>query len=129
MTSFYTERMSPYNLHYLWVGLYGDQFPVGVIFSVPVQNKLGALATSSKMGTVSFPGVKRQGRGLNYSPNNGLDCTRIESRWRAIFSLPIQTRIVASCTMCTGSFPGFKPPRRGADHTLHLAPSLKREYN
>ena len=56
MTSFYTERMSPYNLHYLWVELYVDHLPVGVKFSVTVQNNLGALATSSKMGTGSFPG-------------------------------------------------------------------------
>jgi hypothetical protein len=31
----------------------------------------------------------------------------------------------ASCTMCTGSFPGGKRPGRGADHPPPLAPRLR----
>ena len=49
----------------------------------------------------------------------GLDGPVIESRWGARFSAPVQTgpgAHPASCTMGTGSFPGVKRPRRGADH-------------
>ena len=41
----------------------------------------------------------------------GLDGPRIESRWGARFSAPVQTgpgSHPASCTMGTGSFPGAK---------------------
>jgi hypothetical protein len=41
----------------------------------------------------------------------GLDDPGIESRWGARFSAPVQTGSEtnpASCTMCTGSFPGGK---------------------
>jgi hypothetical protein len=33
------------------------------------------------------------------------------------------------CIGCRVSFPGMKQPRRGADHPLHLAPRLKKEYS
>ena len=49
----------------------------------------------------------------------GLDGPGIESRWGARFSAPVQTgpgAHPASCTMGTGSVPGVKRPRRGADH-------------
>ena len=49
----------------------------------------------------------------------GLDGLRIESRWGARFSAPVQTgpgAYPASCTMGTESFPGVKRPGRGADH-------------
>ena len=49
----------------------------------------------------------------------GLDGPRIESRWGAIFSAPVQTgpgAHPASCTVGTGSFPGVKRPGCGADH-------------
>jgi hypothetical protein len=34
----------------------------------------------------------------------------------------------ASYTMVTRSFPGVKPPGRGAGHPLHLAPRLRKEF-
>ena len=49
----------------------------------------------------------------------GLDRLGIESRWGARFSALVKTgagAYPASCTMGTGSFPGVKRPRRGADH-------------
>ena len=49
----------------------------------------------------------------------GLDGPRIESRWEARFSAPVQTGPGAhpsSCTMGTGSFPGVKRPEHGVDH-------------
>ena len=37
-------------------------------FSATVQTGPGAHSASYKMGTGSFPGVKRSGRGVNYPP-------------------------------------------------------------
>ena len=48
----------------------------------------------------------------------GLDGPRIESRWEARFSAPVQTcpgAHPASCTMGTGSFPEVKRPGRDGD--------------
>ena len=53
----------------------------------------------------------------------GLDSPRIESRWGARFSAPVQTgpgAHPASCTMGTGSFPGVK---RGQDVNLTPHPT------
>ena len=47
----------------LRAGQSGDRIPVGESFSAPVQTVPGAHATSCKMGTGSFPGVK-YGRGV-----------------------------------------------------------------
>jgi len=49
----------------------------------------------------------------------------------ARFSAPVQTgpgAHSASYTMGTGSFPGVKRPRLGADHPTLLAPKLRKEY-
>jgi hypothetical protein len=49
----------------------------------------------------------------------GLDGPGIESRCEVRFSAPVQTgpgAHSASYIMDTGSFPGVKPPERGADH-------------
>jgi len=49
----------------------------------------------------------------------GLDGPGIESRWRATFFTPVQTRPGAhpfSCTMGTGSFSGVKRLGLGFDH-------------
>jgi hypothetical protein len=49
----------------------------------------------------------------------GLDGLRIESRWGARFSVPIQTGPGAHATsyiVGTRSFPGLKRPGRGVDH-------------
>ena len=60
----------------------------------------------------------------------GLDGPGIESRWGARFFTPVQSgpgAHPASCTMGTGSFPGVKRPRRGADHPpLSKCRALKR---
>jgi len=42
---------------------------LGARFSTPVQTGLGAHPASYTMGTGSFPGVKRPGRGVNHPPN------------------------------------------------------------
>jgi hypothetical protein len=46
----------------------GDRIPVGARFFAPVQTGPGAHPASCTMGTGSFPGVKRSGRGADYPP-------------------------------------------------------------
>jgi hypothetical protein len=46
---------------------------VGARISAPVQTGLGAYPTSYTMGTGSFPGVKRPGRGLDHPPTSSAE--------------------------------------------------------
>jgi hypothetical protein len=147
----------------------GDRIPVGARFSALVQTSPWARPASYTMGTGSFPGVKRPGRGVDHQPHLAsrlkkeysytstctprlglrglfwfeiyllsLLVTLCVSGWlsrysdyskgwtvrdripvTATFSAPFQTdpgSHPASCTMCTGSFPGVKRPGRGVDH-------------
>jgi len=60
----------------------------------------------------------------------GLDGPRIESRWGARFSVPVQTgpgAHPASHTTGTRFYSGVKQPGRGIDHAPHLATRLKKE--
>jgi hypothetical protein len=50
----------------LRAGRSGDRIPVEARFSPPVQTGLGIHAASYTMGTGSFPGVKRVGRGVEH---------------------------------------------------------------
>ena len=43
---------------------------MGVRFSAPVQTGLGTHPGSHTMGTGSFPGVKRPGRGVDHPPTS-----------------------------------------------------------
>ena len=45
-----------------------DRIPVGSRFSAPIQTGPGAYPASCTMGTGSFPGVKRLGRGAEHPP-------------------------------------------------------------
>jgi len=47
----------------------GDRIPVGARFSTPVQTGPGAHPSSYTIGTGSFPGVKRPGRGVDHPPH------------------------------------------------------------
>jgi len=47
----------------------GDRIPVGARFSSPVQTSSGAHPASYTMGTGSFPGLKRPGRGVDHPPH------------------------------------------------------------
>ena len=49
-------------------GRSGDRIPVGATFSSPVLMGSGAYPASCTMGTGSFPGVKRTGRGADHPP-------------------------------------------------------------
>jgi hypothetical protein len=53
----------------LRAGLSGDRIPVGERFSAPVQTGSEAHPASYTMGTGSFPGVKRPGRGVDHPPH------------------------------------------------------------
>jgi hypothetical protein len=46
---------------------------VGARFSAPVQTGPGAHPAYYAMGTGSFPGVKRPGRGVDYPPPSGAE--------------------------------------------------------
>jgi len=59
--------LSRYN-DWLRAGRSGDRIPVGARFSAPVQTGPGAHPASYTMGTRSFLGVKRLGRGVDYPP-------------------------------------------------------------
>jgi hypothetical protein len=47
----------------------GDRIPVGARFSATVQTGPGTHPASYTMGTGSFPGVKRPGRGVDDPPH------------------------------------------------------------
>jgi hypothetical protein len=49
-------------------GRSGDRIPVEAKFSAPVQTGPGAHPASYTMGTGSFPGEKRPGRGVDHPP-------------------------------------------------------------
>ena len=51
----------------------GDQIPVGARFSAPVQTGPGVHPASYKIGTGSFPGVKRPGRGAGHPPPSSVE--------------------------------------------------------
>jgi hypothetical protein len=52
----------------LRAGRSGDRIPVGARFFAPVQTGPGTQPASYTMGTESFPGVKRPGRGVDNPP-------------------------------------------------------------
>ena len=57
----------------LRAGRFGDSIPVWARFSVPVQTVPGAHPASYTMGTGSFPGVKRPGRGVDHPPSSSAE--------------------------------------------------------
>jgi len=56
----------------LRAGRSGDRIPVEARFSAPVQTGPGTHPASYTMGTRSFPGVKRPGRGVDHPPHLAL---------------------------------------------------------
>jgi hypothetical protein len=62
-----------------------DRIPVGARFSAPLQTGPGAHPASYRMGTISSPGVKRPGRGVNHpSPSS----TEVKERVEVYFYFP-----------------------------------------
>jgi hypothetical protein len=69
--SYYTAQRSIVLSRYydsLRAGRSGDWIQVGATFSAPIQTGPGTYPASCTMGTVSFPGVKRPGRGVDHPP-------------------------------------------------------------
>jgi hypothetical protein len=72
----YVVKQGPYkepgylSRHSDWLraGRYGDRITLGARFSESVQTGPGAYPASNTMGTGSFPGVKRPGRGVDHPP-------------------------------------------------------------
>jgi hypothetical protein len=54
-------------------GRSGDRIPVRAKFSASFQTGPGAHPGSYTMGTGSFPGVKRQGRGVDHQPTSSAE--------------------------------------------------------
>ena len=54
----------------LQAGRSGDRIPVEARFSAPAQTSPGAHPASQTMGTGSFPGVTRPGRGVDHPPSS-----------------------------------------------------------
>ena len=78
----------------------------------------GIIYTAHKIDNIEKDKEGRD-RSVGIATRYGMDGPRIESRWGARFSAPVQTGAGAhptSYTMCTGSFPGVKRPGRGVDH-------------
>jgi hypothetical protein len=66
------RKLSRYS-HSLWAGRSEDRIPVGATFSAPVQTGRGAHPASYTMGTGSFLGVKRPGRGVDHPPSSSAE--------------------------------------------------------
>jgi hypothetical protein len=58
---------------YLRAGQSGDRIPVGERIFAAVQTGPGAHPASCTMGTGSFPGVKRPGRGVDHPPSSSAE--------------------------------------------------------
>jgi hypothetical protein len=69
----------------LRAGRSGDRIPVGARFSAPVQTGPGAHPASCTMGTGSFPGVKRPGRGVDHPPPSSAE---VKERVKLYFYSP-----------------------------------------
>jgi len=78
----------------------------------------------------TFPHGGSRDSVVGIATRNGLDGPEIEFQLGAKFPAPVQTAPVAhptSYTKSTGFFLGVKRPERCVDHTLYLAPRLKKE--
>jgi hypothetical protein len=83
----------------LRAGRSGDRIPVGTKFSAPVQTSPGTHPASYTMGTGSFPGVKRPGRGVDHPTPSSAEvegrvelyiCSPSRSSWPVLgWTLPL----------------------------------------
>jgi len=79
-----------------------------------------------------FALIRGPGSSVGIATDYGLDGPRIESRWMARFSAPVQTgpgTHPASCTIGTGSFPGVKWPGSDADSSPPSSAVVKKEFS
>jgi hypothetical protein len=64
-----SRRRISHSTPFILLKLIMAAFPVGARFSATVQTGHEAHPASYKMGTGSFPGVKRPGRGVDHPPH------------------------------------------------------------
>jgi len=97
-------------LQRLATGRSGDRKPVGTRIFAPVQTDPGDHQASYTMGTGSFPGVKRLGRGVNHPPTSSVEVKeRVDLYFQSLLGLTV-------CYMMNFTFiftPG-RPRRRGS---------------
>jgi hypothetical protein len=88
-----TEQGGPgYRSRYsdsLRTGRPGDRMPVEARFSAHVQAGLGAHPSYYKMGTASYPGVRRPGRGVDHPPHLA---PRLKKEYSYTSTLPLGLR-------------------------------------
>jgi hypothetical protein len=68
--------------------MFGDRIPVGARFSAPIQTGSEAHPASCTMGTGSFPGASRPGRGADHPPQSSAKVHRKE--WSYTSTLPLE---------------------------------------
>jgi len=75
--------------------------PVGAKFSAPVQTGPGAHPASYRMGTGSFPWVKRPGRGVDHLPPSTAEVKErgASSRVNFTFTLTFLAVLYSTCTL------------------------------
>ena len=75
----------------LQAGRFGDRIPVGDRFSAPVQTCPVTYPASYTLGTGSFPGVKRPGRGIDHPPHL---LQRLKGKGKGRFMGPFKTAAI-----------------------------------
>jgi hypothetical protein len=84
----------------------GIKFRWGPRFSAPVQTGSEAHPASYTMGTGSFPGVKRPGRGVDHPPH--LE-PRLKKEYNFTFTTPFGPSwpVTVTCTLCDSERTAF----------------------
>jgi hypothetical protein len=97
--------LRPSMVHWLYTsdslqaGRSGNQIPVGARFSAPIQTVPGAYPASCTMGTRSFPGVKRPGRGVDHPhPSSVKVKERVELPLLPLWAFMACSRVNFTCT-------------------------------
>ena len=119
----------------LRAGRSGDRVPVVSRFFAPVQTSPGAHPASYTIGTWSFLGVKRPGRGVDQPPPSSAEVEgRVElyicSPSRRLWPVLRRSLQYAYTTHCWGRFemPYFGTANQSAAQTTATTASIKRHY-
>jgi hypothetical protein len=78
--------LTPKEITPVRAGWSGDRIPVGARFFAHVHTGPEAHLASCTMGTGSFPGVKRPGRGADHPPPSSAE---VENEWRYTSAPPL----------------------------------------
>jgi hypothetical protein len=85
----------------LRAGRSGDRIPVGAKFSAPVHTGPRAHPASYTMGTLSFPGVKRPGLGVDHPQSSSAE---VKERVELYLYSPLWAFVVCSTVNFTFTF-------------------------